>query len=592
MAKLSYRCTQITTEQDFKTAQAHISGKAQLCKNFHNNLTATWQQALDYLKPGESADGVQAVEFVIVVPDLALGENPDETKKQFSSCVMQVLSNKFTKHAVLSVVYAEGPIMRCIADVIPMAGRRPDSSKCLNQIKKDQPVDKLKIEIETALHELFYDVIITGTETAADKKTIGYKEALLNFRAPLYNPYDDQIQWYRINDTDGQVQTHLPYDQIKKYTQALLLYFMAGPEIHFYERSQAPNSDITPKMFMKKVESEIHRQYPDIDAIDTRVIMNKIYKAIFENYVLEPLIDADDISDIMVLAPDHIRVKVGGNRFNTNVKFYDAEDYWRFIERLAVRNNLDLQHNAINVFSDTRSNPNFRMRLNITMPVINSDEFPVLHIRKIAKHKRDMDYLLKAGMLDETMRDYLIDRARHGKGMVFTGKGASGKTTLMNCLLDYIPFNKSGLVIQESEELFSDVHPHLMFEHIVGKMNPTGKPYDLESLARNGLLTDLDYFIIGEIKGAEAKYFMMAADTGHQCWCSVHSPSSTDAIDKLADYVMYATSYSKDDATHMLKDLGTVIFMKNFKVCEISEISGWDNEKKELIYTPVYKRPE
>ena len=121
-----------------------------------------------------------------------------------------------------------------------------------------------------------------------------------------------------------------------------------------------------------------------------------------------------------------------------------------------------------------------------------------------------------------------------------------------------------------------------------------------------GLLTDLDYFIIGEVKGAEAKYFINAADTGHRCWCSVHSPSSTDAIDKwcsvhspsstdaidkLADYVMCETKYSKEEATYMLKDLGTVIFMQNFKVYEISEISGYDYKTKSLIYTPVYKRP-
>lgn len=160
----------------------------------------------------------------------------------------------------------------------------------------------------------------------------------------------------------------------------------------------------------------------------------------------------------------------------------------------------------------------------------------------------------------------------------------------MNMLLDKIPFDKSGLVIQESEELFSDVHPHLMFEHIVTNQ-AGGKKYDLQDLARNGLLTDLDYFVIGEVKDAEAKYFINAADTGHRCWCSVHSPSSTDAIDKLADYVMYETNYSKEEATYMLKDLGTVIFMSNFKVVEISEIAGYDHKERKLIYTPIYRRP-
>lgn len=46
-------------------------------------------------------------------------------------------------------------------------------------------------------------------------------------------------------------------------------------------------------------------------------------------------------------------------------------------------------------------------------------------------------------------------------------------------------------VIQENEGLFSNKHLNEI-------------QFDLKDLARNGLLTDLDYFIIGEIKGGEA----------------------------------------------------------------------------------------
>ena len=321
------------------------------------------------------------------------------------------------------------------------------------------------------------------------------------------------------------------------------------------------------------------------------IILNKIYRAVYQNYILEPLINEDAISDIKVLGPDKIRVKVGGERYTSNISFINGEDYERFIFELATRNSLNLKENAINVFSDTTTNDKFRMRFNITTPYINSSEYPYLHIRKIAKNKRGMDYLLNAGMLDRNMANYLIEQARYGKGIIFCGKGASGKTTLMNCLLDYIPFDMSGIVIQESDELFSDVHPDLMFQHVTQNVAVGEKIYDLQALARNGLLVDLDYYVIGEIKGAEAKYFMMAADTGHRCWCSVHSPSSLDAIDKLADYVTYDTNYTKNEAVEMLKELGVVVFMKNFKVCEISEISGYDRQKKQLLYTPVYKRP-
>ena len=262
-----------------------------------------------------------------------------------------------------------------------------------------------------------------------------------------------------------------------------------------------------------------------------------------------------------------------------------------FLLGLGARNHLDFTQRAIHVFSDITTSSKFRLRMNIATPHITSDGEPYFHIRKIAKQKRDFDYLLDAGMLDKTIMNYLIDRARYGPGLVFCGKGASGKTTMMNALLDKIAYNKSVLVTQESEELFSNVHPHIMFEHITMSCPDPNQRYDLSHLARNGLLTDLDYFVIGEIKGGEAADFMMAADTGHQCWCSVHAPSAKEGISKLADYVCSATTYSLDQATKLLRSLGTVVFMKNFRVCEIVEISGWDDEKKELMYTPVYLQP-
>ena len=103
----------------------------------------------------------------------------------------------------------------------------------------------------------------------------------------------------------------------------------------------------------------------------------------------------------------------------------------------------------------------------------------------------------------------------------------------MNTLLEEISYNNSCLVIQENEELFTTSHPDMMFQHVVTARHKGEQEYDLKDLARNGLLTDLDYFIIGEIKGGEALYFLNAADTGHKCWASCHGNSSTEAIKNL-----------------------------------------------------------
>ena len=175
-----------------------------------------------------------------------------------------------------------------------------------------------------------------------------------------------------------------------------------------------------------------------------------------------------------------------------------------------------------------------------------------MHIRKIPKNKRTVNNLIELGMLDNSKAEYLINAAKESSGILFAGKGASGKTTLMNALIEHIPHDKSGLVIQENEELFSNTHPDLMFQHIVSAHGEGKIKYDLKDLSRNGLLVDLDYFIIGEIKGGEALYLLNAGYTGHRCWASVHGMSSREAIDKLADYVKYESDYSLNDIERSL----------------------------------------
>lgn len=587
MIHLKYRCTKIHDESEFASAQEQIDGKFQYSPNYVNSLIESWHLLMDYLMPGQSPDGTIALEIRIYSDEIEL--EPDH-QTLFAQLCLSGLVEAFGQRNILSMVRDDvGVHASCTAVVFPLHQRIPNADHFLHSIYLDQPNNAVKEKVERRVHTQFSNIFITGESSQEDDISRGYMPALLEYCPAPYRREYDNILHYRIPDIDSQVQTIIPYDRMNQIVNDTITYFTFGPEKLLFERSQRRNSDITPDLFMKKVKQYIKKAYPEVQGSDMELIERRIYRAIFQNYVLEPLIDADEVSDIMVLAPDSVRVKVGGERYTSDVKFINKLDYLRFIASLATRNDLD-PRNAINVFSDTTSNEHFRMRFNITTTYINSSEYPYLHIRKIAKRKRNLNYLIRAGMLDKRLADYLIDKARNGKGMIFTGKGASGKTTLMNMLLDCIPFDKSGLVIQESEELFSDVHPHLMFEHIV--MNGNGVHYDLQDLARNGLLTDLDYFIIGEVKGAEAKYFINAADTGHRCWCSVHSPSSVDAVDKLADYVMYETKYSKEEALYMLKDLGTVVFMENFKVCEISEISGWDFEEKKLIYTPIYKRPK
>ena len=338
--------------------------------------------------------------------------------------------------------------------------------------------------------------------------------------------------------------------------------------------------------FLEQVKTFIVHRGVSEELADQTVTAFKKY--IWGYHVLDDFIYDDSISDIKVINENNVRIKRYGKRESTNVKFASKNDYLSFVNYVAIKNKTNISDiNAIQTFTDKDTNPKFILRFNVMTNFVTSTGLPYLHIRKIPKDKYTMNKLVELGMMNEDTKDYLIKQAKESTGILFTGKGASGKTTLMNAMIEEIPHDKSVLVIQENEELFTVGHPEIMFQHIVTSRGEGKIEYSLSDLARNGLLVDLDYFIIGEIKGGEALYFLNAAYTGHRCWASVHGVNSTEAMDKLADYIKYESDYSKEDALRMLRGIKIVVFMEDFKVAEISKVVGWDDAAKNLKYERV-----
>ena len=321
----------------------------------------------------------------------------------------------------------------------------------------------------------------------------------------------------------------------------------------------------------------------------------KRFDAYIENYnfafhVLTDLMAAKDISDIKVLSWDNVRIKQLGKRKSTNVKFWSPEDYRGSVEMFAVKNGINLGNvNAIQTFTDKKSSDDFIYRFNISTGAINSTGEPYLHIRKIAKDKKTIEDLIDLRMLDVAMAEYL-DRRRDEGYVIICGKNGSGKTHLLNALLDEIPEGESVLVVQENEELFSHVHPDMMFQHIAVRRGDKKINYSLKELVINGLLTDIDHIVIGEIKGEEALHFITAALTGCHGMTTIHSIDAKGALDKLADYCKWGSDYTREEILKLLSCVKTIVYVDDFEICEIVENHGWDEKAGENHLEVVYDK--
>lgn len=336
----------------------------------------------------------------------------------------------------------------------------------------------------------------------------------------------------------------------------------------------------------------VHQYIVQVLRVEERyvnLIVEEVTKYIWGYRILSELIADPEVSDIRILAYDNIRIKKNGKRQDTNLKFDSPKDLQYFAEYCATKcaHSLSVVHAVAN-WTDRNGDPDFILRFNVTTAYVNSIETPYIHIRKIPKTKTTVQQLISKGFMTPQVAAYLKQKVVSDGGMIWCGKGGSGKTTGMNAFLDEIPRDKSCLVIQENEELFSHTHPEMMFQHIVLRSGDGVVSYDLKDLARNGLLMDLDYFVIGEIKGGEALYFLNASYTGHRCWASLHAMSASEAMIKLADYAKYEGDYTREQVLEMLQDIRTIVFMKDFKVQEITEVIGFDEAEKNLIYQTVY----
>ncbi len=312
----------------------------------------------------------------------------------------------------------------------------------------------------------------------------------------------------------------------------------------------------------------------------------------FEQYVfgysrLSPLIDDREISDIRVISHDCIRVKRGGKRMDAGIAFRSDKEYRQFVDYVATKNQVNISNlNAIQRFTDSESHPDFILRFTLSMPLVNTYSEPYLCIRKVPRAFPQMRDLIERKMMSQNTAELLIHRFRYGSTLI-CGGNSSGKTTLLNALKETLPDDMAILVAQQADELTTRYHPDMMFLHSLPGTGESQVSYDLKHISIAGLTMDVDFFIIGEIKGEEALYLLNAACTGQICAATIHASSADRAADKLADYCMYESRYSRNELMKMLDCFKTLIFMEHYRVKQIFSCKGWNEERKELEYERI-----
>ena len=301
-----------------------------------------------------------------------------------------------------------------------------------------------------------------------------------------------------------------------------------------------PTMDITKTEDVRRTILELFEQILNEENIvlsrpERQRLFEQISAEILGFGPLQPLLDDDSITEIMVNGPKNIYVERKGKLVRVPVAFEGNEHVMRVIDRIVAP--LGRRIDESSPYVDARLPDG--SRVNAVIPPI-SLVGPTLTIRKFSKTPITIDQMVGYGSITpeavEFMKACVIARCN----IVISGGTGSGKTTLLNVLSGFIPSDERILTIENAAEL------QLRQEHVV---TLESRPANIEGrgeitirqLVMNALRMRPDRIIVGEIRDEAALDMLQAMNTGHDgSMTTAHSNSPRDTISRLETMTLMA----------------------------------------------------
>lgn len=288
--------------------------------------------------------------------------------------------------------------------------------------------------------------------------------------------------------------------------------------------------------FVKQRLNEVYVQTKIALPEDLR---NQIFHDILDEVTgfgpIQPLLDDEDVSEVMVNGPKKVFVEKKGKLTKSPITFDDDDHVLRVIDRIILP--LGRRVDADTPTVDARLPDGSRVNA-VVRPV--SIDGPSITIRKFKKDKLSIQQLINYGSLTPSMAEFIRACVLAHLNIVISGGTGSGKTTLLNVLSSYIPEEERIITIEDAAELQLQQDHVLRMETKVANTDGRGA-VSIRDLVRNSLRMRPDRIVVGECRGGEALDMLQAMNTGHDgSLTTLHANSPRDAISRMETMVLMA----------------------------------------------------
>lgn len=268
-----------------------------------------------------------------------------------------------------------------------------------------------------------------------------------------------------------------------------------------------------------------------------RQLKKQIKDIVFGYGPLEDLLRLPTITEVMVIGADRIFVVRNGVIENSGRRFVSESVTLSIIERIVSRVGRWIDKSQ--PVADARLSDGSRVNAVIAPVALDG---PLLTVRKFPAKKRTMSELTGPGRSISPQAAAFLEASVAGRcNILISGGTGTGKTTMLNCLADFIPERERIVTIEDTAELRIARRHVARMETRPANVEGQGA-LEIADLVRNALRMRPDRIVVGECRGREALWMLQAMNTGHDgSLTTIHANSARDVILRLEVMVQSAS---------------------------------------------------
>ncbi len=346
-----------------------------------------------------------------------------------------------------------------------------------------------------------------------------------------------------------------------------------------------PSTDVTRTEEVRRTIQELFEQI----LTEENIVLSRPERArLFEQIAaeilgfgpLQPLLEDETITEIMVNGAKNIYIERKGKIHRVPVTFENNDHVLRIIDRIVAP--LGRRIDEASPYVDARLPDGSRVNA-VIAPI--SLVGPVLTIRKFAKNPITLEQLIQFGTITQEALSFLKACVEARLNIVISGGTGSGKTTFLNIISSFIPGDERIVTIENAAEL------QLRQEHVV---TLESRPPNIEgrgevtirALVINALRMRPDRIIVGEIRDDAALDMLQAMNTGHDgSMTTLHSNGPRDTLARLETMTLMAGMDlpSRAIREQVASAINLVVHQERMrdgsrKIVNITEISGMEGD--------------